>query len=108
MYKLVIVAELYAPGYNSCNLKTITVDVPNVFELVKTSEEGIDTGVMINTASVIDILPSGNDTGGESNIIYDDVYVNEGNYNNNNIALTRTDGTIVNVDTSSVTGWWEE
>lgn len=105
VYKLVIVAELYAPGYNSRNLKTITVDMPNVFELVKTSQEGIDTGILINTANIVDILPSGEE---DSGITYMDVYVNEGEYNNNNIALRRTDGTTVNVDTSSVTGWWEE
>ena len=104
-YKLIVVAELYAPGFNGRNLKTITVDVPNVFELVKTSEEGIDTGIMINVNSVIDILPGGDE---QSDIVYDDIYVNEGQFDNDTIALGRTDGSTVNVDTSSVTGWWEE
>lgn len=57
MYKLVIVAKLYCPGYNPSNLKTITIDVPDVFELVGTSEEGIDTGISINTTRIHDIYP---------------------------------------------------
>jgi len=48
MYKLIIVAKLYAPGYSSDNLKTVTLDVPDVFELVSTSEEGYDTGFYID------------------------------------------------------------
>lgn len=105
LYKLVIVAELYAPGFNSRNLKTITVDMPNVFELVRSSEEGIDTGIMINVNSVIDILPDGEE---QADILYNDIYVNEGQFSDNNISLGRTDGSTVNIDTSSVTGWWEE
>lgn len=105
VYKLIIVAELYAPGYNSRNLKTVTVDMPNVFELVKTSQEGVDTGILINTANIIDVLPSGEEN---SSFTYEDIYVNEGEFDGNTIALTRTDGTTINVDTSSVTGWWEE
>lgn len=105
MYKLIIVAELYAPGFNNRNLKTITVDMPNVFELVKSSEEGIDTGVTMNVRDVIDILPGGDET---SDVEYNDIYVNEGEAYGDNIALGRTDGSIVNVDTSRITGWWEE
>ena len=79
--------------------------MPDVFELVKTTEEGVDTGILINVAQVTDILP----TGEESNdYILDDIYVTNGQYSNDNIALGRNDGSTVNVDTSSVTGWWEE
>lgn len=105
LYKLVVVAELYAPGFNNHNLKTITVDMPNVFELVRSSEEGIDTGIKINVNNVVDVLPGGEE---QANITYEDIYVNEGQFSNNNISLGRTDGSTVNVDTSSVTGWWEE
>ena len=106
MYKLIVVAELYAPGFNNHNLKTITVDVPNIFELVNSSEEGIDTGIMINVRNVIDILPGGEEEAND--VEYNDIYVNEGEVDNDNIALGRTDGSIVNVDTSRITGWWEE
>lgn len=102
-YKLVIVAEVYAPGFNSRNLKTITVDMPNVFELVDSSAEGIDTGVGINVNVVTDMLPDGS----ESGVTYDDIYVNEGNYGSNAIALNRTDGSTVNVDLSEITAWYE-
>lgn len=104
-YKLIVVAELYAPGFNRNNLKTITVDMPNVFELVGTSEEGIDTGVVMNVGHVIDMLPTGSEV---PSITYEDIYVNEGEYGDDTIALQRTDGTTVNVDTSSFTGWYEE
>ena len=49
VYKLVLAAKVYAPGYNDENLKTIQIDVPEVFELVSTTEAGIDTGVIITT-----------------------------------------------------------
>lgn len=103
VYKLVIVAEIYAPGFNSRNLKTVTVDVPNVFELVGSSEEGVDTGVGINVNVVTDVLPDGSNSG----VTYDDVYVSAGNYGSNNIALNRTDGTTVNVDLSEITAWYD-
>lgn len=79
--------------------------MPNVFELVKTTEEGVDTGIMINVNNVVDILPDGDQT---QDVVYDDIYVNDGEFGNDSIALGRTDGSTVTVDTSSVTGWWEE
>lgn len=41
-YKLVIIAELYQPGYspNNDNLRTVTMDYNEVFTLVRCSEEG--------------------------------------------------------------------
>lgn len=104
IYKLIVVAQLYAPGFNSQNLKTVTVDIPNVFELVATSEEGADTGIWVNVQQVIDNLPEGDKT---TNIQHSDVYVNEGSYSNNRITLGRTDGSNVQVDISGVTGWYE-
>lgn len=104
VYKLVVVAELFAPGFNTHNLKTITVDVPNVFELVKSTEEGIDTGILVNVAGVTDVLPSGDENNG---VTYNDIYVNEGNYSEDNIVLDRTDGSTVNVDLSRITRWYE-
>jgi len=101
---LVIVAKVYAPGFNSHNLKTITVDMPNVFELVKTTEEGIDTGIDINVSHVHDVLTNIGELSGDN---YDDVYVNGGEYGDNNITLMRTDGIPVDVDTSEFTAWYE-
>lgn len=105
VYKLIVVAKVYAPGFNSHNLKTITVDMPNVFELVKTTEEGIDTGIDINVSHVQDVLTNiGDYASGDS---YDDIYVNSGEYEDNNITLMRTDGIPVDVDTSEFTAWYE-
>ena len=52
-YKLVLVVKLYVPGYHH-NIKTITVDMDNVFELVKTSAEAIDDDVIINVYKYTD------------------------------------------------------
>lgn len=102
-YKLIIVAKVYAPGYNMANLKTITVDMPDVFELVKTTEEGVDTGISMNVTNVQDVLTNIGSYEGS----YDDIYVNSGEYNDNNITLGRTDGTPVDVDVSEFTAWYE-
>ena len=105
VYKLIIVAKVYAPGFNMANLKTITVDMPDVFELVKTSEEGVDTGISMNVSHLQDVLtnigtyPNTNQC--------DDIYVNSGEYDDNVIMLNRTDGIPVNVDTSEFTAWYE-
>lgn len=104
VYKLVIVAKVYAPGFNYHNLKTITVDAPDVFELVKTTEEGIDTGIEINVSRVEDVLTN---IGTRPTATYDDIYVQSGEYTDDNITLTRTDGTPVGIDTSEFTAWYE-
>lgn len=103
-YKLVVVAEVYAPGFNMNNLKTVTVDMPDVFELVSTLEEGIDTGIGINVNPIIDKLPSGDV---QDVVTYDDIYVNTGQYGNNQITLNRTDGSAVDVDVSEITAWYD-
>ena len=105
-YKLVLVASVYAPGYNVENLKTIQVDVPEVFELVETTEEGIDTGVTISTdvERPVEGTAGGEDTG---DITFDDVYVNGGVLTNGNIILNRTDNTPVQIDLDEVVGWYE-
>lgn len=100
-YSLIIVAKVYAPGYNSKNLKTITVDIPNVFELVETTEEGINTGINATATDVIDNLSYENED------VPDDVYVNSGDYSDNAIQLGRTDGQSVSIDLSEITGWYE-
>lgn len=104
-YTLVIVAKVFAPGFNNNNLKTITIDFPNVIELVKTSNEGIDSDVLGTQTQIIDKLPS-------CEVIVDsgdnDVYVNEGTLSSNDgdhVILGRTDGGQVDVDLSPVVGW---
>ena len=104
VYKLILVVKAYAPGFNVTNTKTITVDVPDVFELVKSTDEGIDTGIVVNTNLVQDVLTNG----GEYDIDnYNDIYVERGSTLGNNIILNRTDGNPVNVDVSELTGWYE-
>lgn len=107
IYKLVVVAKVYAPGFHK-NLKTITVDMPNVFELVKTSDEGIDTGIMMTVQNTHDVLPGGEDT---PEVVYDDIYVNDGSVadvdGSSTMVLGRTDGQPVNIDLSSIADWYE-
>lgn len=105
VYKLVIAAKVYAPGYNDENLKTIQIDVPEVFELVKTTEEGIDTGVIID----VDMQKPSDGTAGadEEEVIFTDVYVNGGVLADGNIILNRTDNNPVSINLDGVVGWYE-
>lgn len=101
-YTLVIVAKVFAPGFNNHNLKTVTIDIPDVFELVDTTAEGIDGDVLGSTEQVYDKLPS-------CEVMVDfDIYTREGEVSTGDkdeIVLDRTDGKQVTVDTSSITGW---
>lgn len=101
VYSLVIVAKLYAPGFNSQNLKTVTLDVPNVFELVESTREGVDGDIDIDVKNLRDKLPSGDIQYTVSN----DVYVDEGLFSNDDdyIYLERTDGNTVPIDVSGIT-----
>lgn len=51
VYKLVIVAKVYEPGYCKDNLRTITIDYENVFTLVGSSDEGIDGNITIRVGT---------------------------------------------------------
>lgn len=71
-YKLIVVAELFEPGYDKNNLRTVTIDYPDVFELVSSSSEadaassvsiqvgnGSDptiTDICISPASITDVI----------------------------------------------------
>lgn len=106
-YSLIIIAKLYAPGYNDQNLKTITVDVPNVFELVKTSQEGMDTDMYIDVSALLDKLPEDQAYVPDA----EDIYVRRGwvsNDGENVINLNRTDDSTIQVNLDSITGWYEE
>ena len=108
VYSLIIVAQVYAPGYNSHNLKTYTIDVPNVFELVTTSAEGMDTDIFVDVTALMDKLPE--------DVVYTsdaaDVFVRSGWASNENgsdiINLNRTDDSTVQVNLDSITGWYNE
>lgn len=50
-YNIVIVAKIYESGYSYNNLRTVTMDYENIFTLVNTSEEGIDSDVTLNVAA---------------------------------------------------------
>lgn len=106
VYKLVIVANVYAPGYNVENIKTIQVDMPDVFQLVSTSEEGIDTGITMftNVESPAEGTAGADD---QTDIIFDDVYVNGGILSGTNMILNRTDNIPVSIDLDNIAGWYE-
>lgn len=38
-YKLIVQAQIFEPGYDTSNLRTVTIDYPDVFELVANSSE---------------------------------------------------------------------
>lgn len=69
-YKLILRAKLYCPGFSPNNLKTVTVDYDNVFTLVGTSEQGIDTDVTVNVGDVDQMVP----LRGDRNVIVGKVY----------------------------------
>ncbi len=107
VYKLVVVANVYAPGYNVENIKTIQFDVPDVFELVSTSEQGIDTGVIVLTYVEPPTEGTASASDDQTDIFFDDVYVNGGTLSGNNIVLNRTDNIPVSIDIDDVVGWYE-
>ena len=95
VYDLVVTAKLYDEGYDN-NVRTVTIDYNNVFELVKNSQEsGVDQPVQIEIDNYTSDAPR-----------YD-YYVVSGSYDNNEIRLHRNDNATVHVDISPVSGWYE-
>lgn len=93
VYKVVIVAKIYAPGFGPHNLKTITVDVPDVFELTSDSTEGSDTGINATVQNVVDVLAT------EEDVNYSgDNYVKTAGYNSGILTLGRSDGQDLHID----------
>lgn len=87
--------------------------MPNVFELVRKTEdtieesgETIDTGVTINP-DVEDVTPDVPDTPDIPDVIYDDIYVNSASVSDGILSLGRTDDNSVSVDLGGVVGWYE-
>lgn len=94
VYDLVIVANVYEPGFKG-NIRTITVDLKNAFELVSSSSEAdINDPVQIEINNTSDTEPQ------------QDIYIVSGSYSNNNIQLRRNDNGVVSFDIQPV-NWYE-
>ena len=105
-YKLVLVFKMYAKGYKH-NLRTVTVDIDNVFELVKTTSEAIDNDIIINVYRHIDGITEDVQEVEEPNYS-EDIYVSAGEITNDNqILLSRTDGQVISIDGNGLFGWYE-
>lgn len=102
-YSMILTIKAYVPGYTDENLKTITIDIPDVFEIVATSEEAKhDSTVRVHVHPIEDHLSMGEEQVDRPHI---DVFVNEGSVNDDTMTLGRTDGEQVEVDLSPVVGW---
>ena len=98
-YSLILKIRMYEEGYMNNNIKTVTVDYNNVFELVGHSyDDCVDNDVVIDIDTK-DINPDRK--------LVDDVYTYSGAYNNGLIDLRLTDGRNVSIDMSSETEWYE-
>lgn len=102
---MVIVAKVYAPGFNSANLKTITVDIDDVFELTESLKGSGDTGVQVKVNLIQDILPAGDDF---ITTRVDDKYLYTSQFDekSNTVDLEMNDGEIFNVSLDSRLGWY--
>lgn len=95
VYQLVIIAQIYQPGYKD-NIRTITINNNNIFELVGDSEEeGVSNPVLLEIIDESSTMPK------------EDIYVIGGVYNDKTVHLKRNDSTIINVDISPITDWYE-
>ena len=121
VYTLILVAKIYAPGYNQHNLKTYTFDMPNVFELVASlaetveqpsQEEPTQEEPAVNTDVTIGVDIDNTDYSQPADpeipdIVYQDIYVESGTVSNGNLSLGRTDGNPVTVDLGGIVGWFD-
>lgn len=102
-YEIILSIKIYAPGFKN-NVRTISANIKDVFELVDDSTIAIDNPVQIevNGDSEVDLLPDDID-------VPKDVYIVTGSYDddNNKIKLSRNDGMVVTVDVGSIGGWYE-
>lgn len=107
MYKLILVVKVYAPGFNPDNLKTITVDVDDVFELTTSTKNAPDTGISVSVDLVQDILPSIED-GISVNV--KDKYLYETGFEegSNFVTLEMNDGERLDVDLDMRLGWYND
>lgn len=95
VYQLVLVAKIADAGYKN-NLRTVTINNNNVFELVSDSEEsGVENPVQIEIINQSSVEP------------LQDVYVVAGSYSDDTVHLHRNDNSVVDVDVSPITSWYE-
>ncbi len=94
-YELVVVAQIYQPGYKN-NARTVTANYKGMFELVSDSQEA-------DVENPVQIEINNSDAAEEVN----DVYVVGGSYNNDAITLRRNDSGVINVDVRPITDWYE-
>lgn len=102
MYDLVIVAKLYSPEFPN-KIRTITIDIPNVFQLVESSADS-DSDVFSLVKIECSELPefdSGEEFSG-------DRYLNNVVTNNEDHTITfeRNDGTNFSVDLDDMNDWY--
>lgn len=98
-YKIILVLGVYSPGYNQNNIRTISVDYNNAFELVSSTEDA-DAG-----SSAIITIDGINDPSFWDSP--EDIYTNSGEYQSGYLNLNLTNGNKVNVDMSSIDKWYE-
>lgn len=106
VYSMIIVAKLYCPGFNQNNTKTVTLDIPNIFELVPTTEQGVDGDVTINVKNIRDILAYNDNV--ETTV--EDIYTEDGSISDEDLStltLHRTDGVGVDIDLDPLTTIYE-
>lgn len=103
-YSLLITAKLYCPGFNVNNTKTVTVDVPDVFELVDTTAEGESGDIRINVRNVRDILST---DALEHRIM--DKFTIDGHLSDDidTLTLDRSDGIGVDIDLNRLTSIYD-
>lgn len=94
-YDLILTINIYQAGFKN-NIRTITVDFKNAFELVETSSE----------ADIVDPVQIELNNQSESDQS-SDIYIVSGTYSDNDIKLRRNDNGVINVDISPVSGWYE-
>lgn len=92
VYQLVIIAQVFDPGYKN-NLRTVTVNYNNVFEIVKDSKDATDNPVQIEINDEPDLNKS------------QDIYVVSGQLSGNDLRLHRSDNSVINIDVSP--NWYE-
>lgn len=95
VYQLILIAKIADPGYKDFQ-RTVTINNNNIFELVGDSEEeGVDNPVQIEIVDQSSTEP------------LQDVYVIAGGYSDKTVHLRRNDNSVIDVDVSPITSWYE-
>jgi hypothetical protein len=103
---MLLKVQVYVPGFKEQNTKTITIDIPDVFEIVNnTSQLGDNQTVKVTVKPIEYHLSMGEESITQPNI---DIYTNGGHVDGNTLSLERTDGANVDVNLSSIVGWYDD